>query len=142
MFIARPVLWKSQHLCKVGWFSQRVVKLGPCAFHPFGYKTQRFQNPPTHPQGLIQSFRESVQTSPGECGQRTTGLCPVDMEEGDSKRRKREVSWRKNLCRCPAALSPQTQPALTASLEALSWSSRGPWGCSNYGKAKALETQL
>lgn len=32
VFIARPVLRKSQHLSRVGWFCRCVVKMGPCAF--------------------------------------------------------------------------------------------------------------
>lgn len=86
VFTVRPDLWNLSTFCKVSWFCQCVVKKGPCAFHPLGYKTHRFQNPPTCPKGLTQSFRESVQMCPGEYDERKTGLCPVEMEGGDKKK--------------------------------------------------------
>lgn len=103
-------------------------------------KHRGFRTHPLAQKGLIQSFRESVQRSPGKCGQRTTGLCPVGMEEGGSKRRKRDVSWRRNLCRRPgddtAAPSPQTLPALISSLEASSRIPSAPGGAATRGKEK------
>lgn len=76
VFIARPVLWKAQHFCKSGWFSQCVVRMGPRASHPWRCKTHGSRNSPTCPEGLIQSSRELVWVCPGECG-RIAGLCPM-----------------------------------------------------------------
>lgn len=89
---------ESQHLCKISWFCVSW-SLQPSAFHPLGYKAHRFQ--PTHlPKRVIQSFRETVQMCPGECGERITGLY-VQWRWKKGTEEKLKVSWRKNLCLLP-----------------------------------------
>lgn len=62
VFIARPVLWKSLHLCQEGWFFHMLWRwVHVRSISSLGYKTHRFHNLPTCSEGLIWSLKELVQ---------------------------------------------------------------------------------
>ena len=86
VFIVRPVLWKSQHLCKVGRFCRCVVRVGPYAVCPLGYKTHRPQNPAHLPRGANKGVSSGMSRW---MWWEKAGLCPVEMEGGGQKK-----SWK------------------------------------------------
>lgn len=83
VFIVRPVLWKSQHLCKVGWFCRCVARVGPYAVCPLGYKTHRSQNPAHLPRGANKGVSSGVSRW---MWREKARLCPVEMEGGGWKK--------------------------------------------------------
>ena len=83
VFIVRPVLWKAQHLCKVGWFCGCVVRVGPYTVCPLGYKTHRSRNPAHVPRGANKGVSSGVSRW---MWWEKAGLCPVEMEGGSGRK--------------------------------------------------------
>lgn len=73
---------ESQYRCNIGWFCVSR-NLHPCAFHPLGYKTHRFQ--PTHlPKRADSEFWGiSSDISMWMCWENNRLLCPVEMDKGN-----------------------------------------------------------